>query len=102
MQTPFETLRLAKGVELNTAPSVQGSTMTAGSEPTDGLFQAQGKVEGYGGNNLEDFSVSMKRSVGFTFHNRDRIEWKYKVAIGMEKIKMNLNPPIISNIISYH
>ena len=56
--------------------------MTAGAEPTDGLFQAQGKVEGYGGNNLEDFSISMKRSVGFTFHNRDRIEWKYKVAQG--------------------
>ena len=46
MQTPFETLRLAKDVELYTAPSVQGSTMTAGSERLTASFRLRAKWRG--------------------------------------------------------
>lgn len=50
---------------------------------------------------LEPFSYQMQFSIRNSYR-AERDTYKYKVAIGMEKIKMNLNPPIISNIISYH
>ena len=50
---------------------------------------------------LEPFSYQMQFSMRNNY-NQDKDLYKYKIAVGMEKLKINLNPTMIQNIISFH
>ena len=43
---------------------------------------------------LEPFSYQMQFSMRNSY-SQEKDEYKYKIAVGMEKLKINLNPPII-------
>lgn len=50
---------------------------------------------------VEPFSYQMQFAIRNSY-NMQKDAYKYKVAIGIEKVRINMNPSVIANIISFH